>query len=328
MEKERVETSFTHKAQAVAGRFRKSRETGLLLVLLVIGICLTFATDTFFSTVNMMNILKQATLVALIATSQTFVITSGGIDLSVGFVMGLCSILMCEVLNMGVPVPLAMVICVLCGIFFGGLNGILITRLHLPPFIITLGMQYIAKGLINVITEGYSIMIDSPLIMRLGQGSVGPVPVMILFLPVIAFIMHWVYTHTVFGNYVKAIGGNENATRLSGINVRRMKVYIYALNGLLCGIVGILITGRLNAGNPNAGVNYDMNTIGAVIIGGTAITGGSGTVIGSVLGAILLSVIRNGLTLLKVNMYWETVATGAIIIMVCALDYFTGRKRK
>lgn len=314
--------------RSAAKKFTKSRETSLMLVLVIIGVILSIVTDTFLSVTNLLNVLKQATLVALIATSQTFVVTAGGIDLSVGFTMGLSSILMCSVLNMGVPLPLAMLVCLLCGVACGVLNGVLITRLHLPPFIITLGMQYIAKGLINVITEGYTIMIDSPFIMMLGQGSIGPVPVMILFLPVIVAGMYFLYSHTVFGNYVKAIGGNENATLLSGIPVDRMKVVIYGLNGLLCGIVGILITGRLNAGNPNAGVNYDMNTMGAVIIGGTAISGGSGTVIGSVLGAILLSVIRNGLTLLKVNMYWETVATGALIIMVCALDYFTSKKRK
>ncbi|MCI8853138.1 MAG: ABC transporter permease [Lachnospiraceae bacterium] len=316
------------KSGSITQRILRTRETGLLLVLLVIGVILTGATDTFLSVTNLLNVLKQATLVALIATSQTFIITSGGIDLSVGFVMGLCSILMCIVFNMGAPLPAAICVCILAGVFFGMLNGLLIVKLHLPPFIITLGMQYIAKGLINVITEGYTIMIDSPFIMKLGQGNLGPVPVMILFLPVIVLAMHFLYSHTTFGNYVKAIGGNEQATLLSGISVERMKVLIYGLNGLLCGIVGVLITGRLNAGNPNAGVNYDMNTIGAVIIGGTAISGGSGTVLGSALGAILLSVIRNGLTLLKVNMYWETVATGAIIILVCAFDYVTSRKRK
>lgn len=305
----------------------QSRVLGLTAVLLLISIALSIATETFFSVTNIMNIFKQVTLVSLIAASQTFVITSGGIDLSVGFNMGLASIVMCTLIQAGVPVWIAMIGCILCGMLFGALNGFLITSLGLPPFIITLGMQSVCKGLINVITEGYPIMIDSPFIMALGQSSWGFFPIMVIFLPVVTVIMHWLYNNTVFGNRVKSIGGNETAARLTGIRVNRVKIWIYTLNGILCGLVGIIMTGRLNAGNPNAGVNFDMNTIGAVIIGGTAISGGSGTVIGSVLGALLLGVIRNGLTLLKVNMYWETVATGAIIILVCALDSISRKKR-
>ncbi|MHC1773678.1 MAG: ABC transporter permease [Flexilinea sp.] len=306
----------------------QTRESGLVFVLLIVSLILSLVTNTFFTFTNIVNIFKQVTLVSIIAAGQTFVITSGGIDLSVGFVLGLSSIVMCELINLGVPIPLAILACLLCGVLFGIINGILITRLNLPAFIITLGMQYIAKGLINVITEGYSIMINSPFIMALGQGSWGHIPIMILFLPFVIIIINYIYTQTVFGNYVKAIGGNENAARLSGVNVDKNKVMVYALNGLLCGLVGVIITGRLNSGNPNAGLNYDMNTIGAVIIGGTALSGGAGTVIGSMLGALLLGVIRNGLTLLKVNMYWETVATGAIIIAVCALDSMTKKQRR
>jgi ribose transport system permease protein len=311
--------------------FRKaiqSRETGLLLVLAAVSLILTLVTSTFATFLNVMNILKQVTLTAMIATSQTFVITSGGIDLSVGFVMGLGSIIMCTLINWGIPLPIAILGCLLTCVCFGGLNGILITRLRLPPFIITLGMNYICKGFINVITEGYTIMIQNDFVMALGQGTIGGFPIMVLFLPVVAAVMYWLFGKTLFGNHVKGIGGNETACHLSGINVRNTKVLIYALNGLICGLVGVIITGRLNAGNPNAGVNFDMNTIGSVIIGGTAISGGSGTVLGSILGAILLGVIRNGLTLLKVNMYWETVATGVIIIMVCAIDSISKAKRR
>lgn len=306
----------------------QSRELGLFVVLFIVCLVMSLVTSSFLTVLNIMNILKQVTLTALIAMSQTFVITSGGIDLSVGFMMGLSSIIMCTLINWSLPLPVAIAACLLCGLAIGVLNGVLITRLNLPPFIITLGMQYICKGFINVITEGYTIMIDSPFIMALGQGKVGPVPIMVLFLPVAAVAMIYLYEKTVFGNRVKGIGGNETACRLSGINTDRVKVCIYALNGLMCGLVGVIITGRLNAGNPNAGLNYDMNTIGAVIIGGTAISGGSGTVLGSILGAVLLGVVRNALTLLKVNMYWETVATGAIIILVCALDSVAKMKKR
>lgn len=306
----------------------QSRELGLVVILFLVCSVMSLVTNSFLTMLNIMNVFKQVTLTALIAMSQTFVVTSGGIDLSVGFVMGLSSIIMCTLINWTVPLPIAIIVCLACGLGCGVLNGALITRLKLPPFIITLGMQYICKGFINVITEGYTIMIDSPFIMALGQGKIGSVPIMVLFLPVVAILMCYLYDKTVFGNRVKGLGGNEAACRLSGINTDRVKVYIYALNGLLCGLVGVIITGRLNAGNPNAGLNYDMNTMGAVIIGGTAISGGSGTVLGSILGALLLGVIRNALTLLKVNMYWETVVTGALIILVCALDSVTKMKKR
>lgn len=308
-------------------RLGRSREIGIVAVLAAICLVMSLMTSEFATVGNIMNILKQVTLVMIIACSQTFVITSGGIDLSVGFVMGLSSIVMCKLIIFSVPVPIAVLACVLCGVCLGAVNGLLITRLNLPPFIITLGMQYVTRGLINVITEGYTIMIDSPFIMAIGQGKIGPVPIMVLFIPIVVGGMYFLYDKTVFGNHVKAVGGNETAAWLSGIQVNRIRIMIYALNGLLCGLVGVIITGRLNAGNPNAGLNYDMNTIGAVIIGGTAISGGSGTVAGAALGALLLGVIRNCLTLLKVNMYWETVVTGIIIIAVCALDSMTRKRR-
>jgi ribose transport system permease protein len=307
-------------------RFRQSRETGLLLVLLLIGIVLSFSTPVFFTSVNLLNILKQVTLVSIVACWQTFVLTSGGIDLSVGSVLGLCSIIASWFVVRGAPTGAAIAICLLFGTVTGSLNGLLITRLSLPPFIVTLGMQSIARGFINVITKGYPIMFNNPVIIALGQGNWGVIPIMVVFLPVIIFASHWLYNSTVFGNRVKAIGGNETAARLSGINVKRTKICTYAFCGLLCGIAGLIITGRLNSGNPNAGLNFDMDSIAAVIVGGTALSGGSGTIIGTMLGALLMGVIRNGLVLLNVNMYYQTVATGAIIIIVCALDVLSKRK--
>ena len=315
---------FSHWIQNLA----KSRETGLLAVLILIGGVFSLGTPTFLTGENLLNIVKQVTLVTIVAAGQTFVITSGGIDLSVGYLLGISSIVMALFISWGVPVPVAILICLLCGTMMGTINGLLITKLSLPPFIITLGMQGIARGLINVITQGYPIMVDSPFIMHLGQGNLGTVPVIALFMPVVIIITHWVYSRTVFGNHVKALGGNETAARLSGISLSKMKVSVYALCGLLCGLAGMLITGRLNSGNPNAGLNFDMDSIAAVIVGGTALSGGSGTVVGTMLGALLMGIIRNGLVQLRVNMYWQTVVTGAIIILVCALDNMAKTRRK
>jgi len=305
----------------------KTREIGLLLILVLIGVGLSLTTKTFFTAENILNVIKQVTLVTIVAAGQTFVITSGGIDLSVGSILGLSSITMALMISWGVPAIVAIVICLVCGLLLGLANGLMITRLLLPPFIITLGMQSIARGLINVVTKGYPVMIDSKLIITLGQGNWGILPIMALFMPVIILAMHWLFNYTIFGNRVKAIGCNETATRLSGINVRAVKMLVYGLCGMLCGLAGVIMTGRLNSGNPNAGLNFDMDSIAAVIVGGTALAGGSGTVVGTMLGALLMGVIRNGLVLLNVNMYWQTVATGAIIILVCAIDSVSRKRR-
>jgi ribose/xylose/arabinose/galactoside ABC-type transport system permease subunit len=228
----------------------------------------------------------------------------------------------------GVSLAVSIPAGIITGIMFGFLNGLFITRLRLPPFIVTLGMASVGRGLLLIITRGYAIVIDSPLILSLGNDRFMGIPIMAMFMPVVVVAAALLLGRTVFGNHVKAVGGNELATRLCGINVDRLKIKIYTLAGLFCGVAGVIMTGRLNGGNPNAGLNFDMDSIAAVIIGGTSLQGGSGTIIGTMLGAILMGMIRNGLVLWNVNMYWTTVTTGAIIIVVCALDSFTSRKKE
>jgi ribose transport system permease protein len=304
----------------------KRRESGLLFVLLLVGLILSLSTTTFCTAENLFNVLKQVSLVAIVAAGQTFIIISGGIDLSVGFILGISGIIMAYLMNAGITPLLAIPSALITGVLFGYLNGIFITRLKLPPFIVTLGMASITRGLVLVITKAFMIPIDNSFVLALGQGYLGVVPLMAIAMLIIIVVVAFLLDQTVFGNRVKAIGGNELAAKLSGIKVDKMKRYVYALSGLLCGISGIIMAGRLNAGNPNAGLNFDMDSIAAVIVGGTSLTGGSGSIIGSFLGALLLGAVRNGLVLLDVNMYWQTVATGVIIIAVCALDRMTVKK--
>ena len=311
----------------LAGLLSNHRESGLLLILCLMGVILSFVAEGFLSVDNIFNILKQTTLVTIIAVGQTFIITSGGIDLSVGYSMTLSSMILAYMLTFAVPVPVAICLGILSSVLVGAANGLLITSLKLPPFIITLGMSNIVKGIILVMSKGYIVSLTEPFIISLGQGTIGKIPVMVIFIPIVAGIMGFVLNQTIFGNHVKAVGGNEEAAVLSGINARKVRVMIYTLAGLLCGIAGIIVTGRLNGGNPNAAGTYDMDSIAAVIVGGTSLAGGSGTVMGTVLGALLMILIRNGLVLLQVNMYWQTVAIGVVIILVCALDGF-GRMKK
>ena len=305
----------------------RSRESGLFFALLLVCVILSFTTTTFLNSENLFNVLKQVSLVTIVAAGQTFIIISGGIDLSVGFILGLSGIIMSNMMLSGVSVPVSVLVGVLTGVAFGYLNGVLITKLKLPPFIITLGMASVCKGIVLVITKGFPIEVTSEFVIALGQGYVGPVPIMAIIMVVLVVIAAFILEKTVFGNRVKALGGNELAASLSGINVNRTKRFIYAFAGLFCGLAGIIMTGRLNSGNPNAGLSFDMDSIAATIVGGTSLSGGSGSVFGTMLGALLLGTIRNGLVLLNVNMYWQTVVTGAIIILVCALDRLTGSRK-
>jgi ribose transport system permease protein len=220
------------------------------------------------------------------------------------------------------------VIGVVASLLAGLLNGVFITKLRLPPFIVTLGVAKIVRGVMYVVTRGYPIPVSTKFIIWFGNGYFGPVPVPTVFMLLVVAVGVYILIATVFGNRLKAIGGNELAARLSGINIDANKIYIYALAGLLAGIAGVIMVGRVNAGNPNSGLNFDLDSIAATIIGGTSLAGGEGTVLGTLLGAVLLGVIANGLVLLNVSMYWQTIVAGVIIIGVCALDTLTSARRK
>lgn len=310
---------YTRKiASKRAVAFLKSKEMILFYVFIAICAGITCINPVFISLDNVLTVIKQTTVVTIIAIGQTFVISSGGIDLSVGYVMATSSVLLAIFLSMGVAFVPAMLIGIAASTLLGTLNGVMVTKLRLPPFIITLGMSNIARGLVLVMTQGFVVQVKNPLLTTLGMGTVGPVPIMAVFMPVAVLIGWYLLTKTVFGNHVIAIGGNEVAAQLSGIHVHKKKILVYMLTGIFCGVAGVLMTGRLNGGNPNAGLTTDMDTIGAVIVGGTSLKGGSGTIIGTMLGALLMGVIRNGLVLVNVDMYWQTVVTGVIVIAVCA----------
>jgi ribose transport system permease protein len=195
----------------------------------------------------------------------------------------------------------------------------------MPPFIVTLGTMSIVRGLALIISEGRPIYGLPQSLLRAISGHVGPVPIPVIIATVVAIIAHFVLRYTTIGEYTIAIGGNEEAARLSGINVRRYKVYIYAISGLMCGLAGIILTARLSAAEPIAGVSYELDAIAATVMGGTSLVGGQGTIFGTVIGALLMSVLRNGLNLLNIQAYYQQVVIGAVIIIAVALDML--RKR-
>lgn len=305
------------------------KETRLFLFLLVmVAIMAVLRPDTFFTSQNLFNILRQVSLITIVAVSQTYVIISGGIDLSVGFSLGLCGIIISYLLDAGFNPVFSILAGITASVLIGFVNSLVITLVKLPPFIVTIGMAYIARGLAFVITEGFTIRVTNQFVSGIANEYVGPIPVMTIIMLVIVVIFSYILSSTPFGMKTKAVGGNIVAARLSGINTTRHRILVHTLGGLLCGIAGLLMIGRLNAGNPNAGMNYDVDSIAATVVGGTSMTGGEGSILGTLLGAVLLGVIRNALVLLKVSMYWQTVVAGSIILLVCSVDNLTNKDRK
>ncbi len=314
------------RAKQLIKAFFRQRESGLFILLLAMLLIMSLARpDTFFTSENLFNVLRQVSLVTIVAVGQTLVITSGGIDLSVGYSLGLAGIIIAYCIQGGFPPFLAIVLGILTSVVLGLFNGLIITKIKLPPFIVTIGTSFIARGFSMVITKGFPIKVANQFLLGTATKYVGPIPVMTLVMLLIVAVGIFTLNKTIFGMRTRAIGGNEVAARLSGINENRHKIYVYMLCGLFCGIAGMMMVGRLNAGNPNAGVNYDTDSIAATIVGGTSMAGGEGTVVGTLLGALLLGIIKNGLVLLNVSMYWQTVVSGVIIITVCTVDKLTRR---
>ncbi len=286
----------------------------------VLFVVLGVLSPNFLDLFNLSNMTRQISLYAIIATGETIVMTSGGIDLSVGSVLAISGVLAAMVNDAGCGGWVAVLAGIGAGIICGLGNGVLVSRLRINPFIVTLGMLNIARGVVLVITKGFPIPVYHGPILVLGQGSFFGVPLLFVFMGFVGIIMAVLLGKTRFGTYVKAIGSNEPAAWAMGIDVPRIKLITYTLSGLLAGLSGVLLAGRLSAGQANAGVGWELDAIAAVIIGGTSLTGGEGSVIGSLIGAALLGVIRNALVLFGVSMYWQTVVIGCILIGGIALS--------
>ncbi|RYE75947.1 MAG: ABC transporter permease, partial [Hyphomicrobiales bacterium] len=267
--------------------------------------------------------------------AATLVIITGGIDLSVGTLMTFCAVITGVVLtNLGLPLPVGILASILAGTVCGLISGSIIAKLKVPPFIATLGMMLILKGLSLVISGTKPIYFNNtPGFNQISLGSlVGnfipamPIPNGVLILFVVAIAASFILTRTALGRYTFALGSNEEAVRLSGVNVDRWKIAVYALAGSVCGVAGLLIASRLNSAQPALGQGYELDAIAAVVIGGTSLSGGRGTILGTLIGALIISVLANGLRILSVAQEWQTVVTGLIIILAVYADILRRRK--
>ncbi|ALU88066.1 ABC-type sugar transport system, permease component protein [Herbaspirillum rubrisubalbicans M1] len=304
--------------------------------LLLLVVFFSFASPNFMEVDNLVSILQSTAVNGVLAIACTYVIITSGIDLSVGTMMTFCAVMAGVVLtNWGLPLPLGIAAAIFFGALSGWVSGMVIAKLKVPPFIATLGMMMLLKGLSLVIsgtrpiyfndTEGFSAIAQDSLIGDLIPSLPIPNAVLILFLVAIGASI--ILNKTVFGRYTFALGSNEEALRLSGVKVDFWKVAVYTFSGAICGIAGLIIASRLNSAQPALGQGYELDAIAAVVIGGTSLSGGTGTILGTIIGAFIMSVLVNGLRIMSVAQEWQTVVTGVIIILAVYLDILRRRRR-
>ena len=294
--------------------------------LALLFVVLSIASPYFLTTTNLASVIRQTAVINIMALGMTLVIVSGGIDLSVGSVLAFSGVVGTMTMVNGGSVPLGIAAGIAGGTLWGCANGLMISKLRLPPFIVTLGTLGIVRGLTLVISGGLPVVGLPKEHSFLGEGTIGPAPFVLLILVVCAIVTHIALRSTKLGRYTYAIGSNEAAAVYAGIPVARYKVAIYAICGMLTGMAGMIETSRLMTGQPTAGVSYELQVIAAVVIGGGSLAGGEGTVIGTLIGAFIMGLLSNGSDLLGVNPYWQQVIIGAVIILAVALD--EARKRR
>jgi ribose transport system permease protein len=304
------------------------RQLGTLAGLLTLCVILWAATPHFLTVSNLLNVLEQTALNAVVAVGMTFVIISGGIDLSVGSVLALAGICLALALEAGVPAPAAIGLALVVGTGCGLVNGVLITRGRLPPFIATLGMMSVARGVALMLAEGRPISGFSEGFRAIATDRILAIPGPVLITIVIYAVAHFVLTRTVFGRTTYAIGGNEEAARLSGVQVLFHKTAVYGVAGLTSAAAAVVLTARLNSAQPTAGTMYELDAIAATVIGGSSLLGGEGTVAGTLIGALIMGVLRNGLNLLNVSSFLQQVVIGVVIIGAVLVDMSLKRRRR
>jgi ribose transport system permease protein len=308
-----------------------------LIALLLLCVILSILTDKFFTPENGLNVLRQVAVNACIATGMTLIVLTAGIDLSVGSVLALCGAVTAGLFKNGLEFPSsdlfvgftitgALLAGLLLGALLGWFNGFTVTKFNVPPFVATLAMLTIARGFTMLYTKGHPISNLGKDFAFIGSGSLIGIPVPVWLAIVVVLIAVFITQKTKLGRYIYAIGGNEQAAKLSGINIKKVKMTVYAIAGALAALGGIIVTARLDSAQPNAGMSYELDAIAAVVIGGTSLSGGKGSVWGTVMGAIIIGVLNNGLVLLNVSPFWQQVVKGGVILLAVIIDKIGEKK--
>jgi ribose transport system permease protein len=303
------------------------RDAGGLIVLLVLFGAMTLASDEFLTTDNLANLSRQVAIFGIIAVGQLLVILTAGIDLSVGSVLGLTGCVTAQLLVEGMPVPLAIVVGLLVGVALGLFNGSLVAYGKLPPFIVTLGMLGIARGLVLVLTDASTVQPLPDSFGNIANGDFIGLPNLLWMFIIVVVVTAFVLRRTVFGRYIYAVGSNPESARLSGVPVTAVLVSVYSIAGLLAAVGGVLFASRLNAGIPTAGTGYELNAIAACVIGGASLFGAKGGAFGAAAGALIVATLNNGGNLLAVNAFYLQIIIGALILIAVAFDQWQSRAK-
>lgn len=293
----------------------------ILYAVIALIIILTILSDSFLSLHNIINILRQSSMVAIIAVGVFFAIVSGGIDISVGSTVGLAGVIMAKSLvELNLPIFLGIIIGLAVGTFVGLINGLLVAKRNIPPFVATLGTMGAVRGLTYVLTNAYPVSGLPKGIDFIGRGYVGPIPVPIIIMLVVYVLAYIVAEHTRVGRFIFAIGGNEEAAHLSGIKIDKYRIFAYMTSGGLAALSGIILVSRLASGQPNAGLNYEFEAITSAVVGGTSLSGGKGTILGVLFGALFISILLNGMVLLNISSYYQQMLKGIVLILAVMVD--------
>ncbi|MCL9782468.1 ribose ABC transporter permease [Vibrio sp. S4M6] len=323
-----MSTKTMNKPVTTSGKTLLSKEwlieqKSLIALLLLIAV-VSFLNPNFFTVDNILNILRQTSVNAIIAVGMTLVILTAGIDLSVGSVLALCGAFAASLIAMQVPVLVAVPTALLAGAVLGAISGIIIAKGKVQAFIATLVTMTLLRGVTMVYTEGRPISTGftntADAFSWFGTGYALGIPVPVWLMVIVFAIAWYVLNHTRFGRYVYALGGNESATRLSGINVDRVKIGVYAISGLLAALAGIIVTSRLSSAQPTAGTGYELDAIAAVVLGGTSLMGGKGRIMGTLIGALIIGFLNNALNLLDVSSYYQMIAKAVVILLAVLVD--------
>ena len=298
----------------------------IVFVFLILCIILTILKPSFLTATNLINVLRQISIITIIAMGSTMIIISGGMDLSPGSIAGVSGIVAAAASAAGMPLIVSLAgglgVGALCGLF----NGFVIAKGNIPPFIVTLGMLSIGRGMAYVLSDGKPISGLSSSFLVLGRSDFLGIPVPILIMAGAVILTWCIMNKRVFGKHVYALGGNENAARVSGVNVDRVKIKVYTYAGLMAGLGGLVLASRIATGHPNSGDGYELDAIAATVIGGTSLSGGLGTIGGTIIGALIIGVLNNGLDLLNVSAYYQQIAKGLLIIAAVLMDQKSKRK--
>ena len=310
-----------------SGKGYLKRNAGILIGLVAICVVITIKSPSFLSQQNLMNVLRQISSNLYLASAMTMILIAGGIDLSVGSGIAVIGVMAGTFLGMGMPIPLVIVVCLAIGAVIGSINGLIISRTTLPPFIVTFSMMSILRGFTYVYTGGTTVRIDNRAFINLGTGYLLGLPLPVVYLAIVLIAVFLILNKTRLGRYIYAVGGNQRAAEFSGINVKGVRMFVYIFSGVMAALSGLVLCARSYSGNPLAGDGAEMDAIAACVLGGASMAGGYGYIGGTVIGALIIGLLNNGLNLMRIDSYWQIILKGVVILVAVYVDYLKNLKK-